>query len=337
MRRNSLLSAFNTIGRAAKQQLTPSSKKDGSKHSRRRRDSNSSYSDISSSEESDSYSDESDISSESNLSVSRRSKGRSRYHNDRGHSRRNYESRRGHRRHHRRSRNRHSSHHDDAGQMLDLLTRLLPFYGTGDYNSDALVIDTIHRLPSHALEMTDHNGTTLLLLVCQYAAYDLFPTLLSKGCDVNASNNAGATPLHFACFTDTYSAESAKALIRAGAIAEVVEHEWGCTPLHWAAFAGDAELCKVLCIAGASPTTKDKGGNDPISYSMQSGNAECSSILESFRTDKGGNEGNLRWDRMIDGRTGASFYHNKETGENKSCTCFIYIRLNRLKLQLSVR
>lgn len=111
--------------------------------------------------------------------------------------------------------------------MIDLLARMLPFYGTGDYNSDALVIDTVHRLPSHALEIADPNGTTLLLLVCQFAAYDLLPALLAKGCDVNASNNAGATPLHFACFSDTFSAESAMTLLRHGATAEVVEQDYG--------------------------------------------------------------------------------------------------------------
>jgi hypothetical protein len=104
---------------------------------------------------------------------------------------------------------------------------MLPFYGTGDYNSDALIIDTIHRLPSHALEMADVNGQTLLILACQFAAYDLLPTLLSKGCDVNASNNIGVTPLHCTCFSESFSAESAMTLIRHGAIAEVVEHDYG--------------------------------------------------------------------------------------------------------------
>jgi ankyrin repeat protein len=198
--------------------------------------------------------------------------------------------------------------------MVGLLARLLPFYGTGDFNSDALVIDTIHRLPPHALEMQDQNGTTLLLLVCQFAAYDLLPTLLNKGCDVNASNNVGATPLHYACFSDTFSAESAMTLVRHGANVEVVETDWGCTPLHWAAFNGHVELCRVLCIAGASPMTRDKCGNDPISYSRQSGNSTCTALLESFCIDGKGGGNNLRWDRMIDGNTGSSFYYNKDTG-----------------------
>jgi hypothetical protein len=89
----------------------------------------------------------------------------------------------------------------------------------------------------------------------------------------------------------------------------------GCTPLHWAAFAGHTDLCRVLCIAGANPSTRDKGGNDPISYGRQSGNHACIELLESFRTNSNGaEESNLRWDRMIDGSTGSSFYYNKQTG-----------------------
>ena len=287
MRRSSLVTAIKKLAK---------NKRD--KPSNHRRGSDSSYSDISSSSES------SDGYSSSETSPSRRSSGRNRRRNDRDHSsKKEHKRRSGGRKDRRRGRERH---HDDAEKMADLLARLLPFYGTGDYSSDALVIDTIHRLPPHALELRDQNGTTLLLMVCQFAAYDLLPTLLSKGCDVNATNNAGATPLHFACFSDTFSPESAMTLVRHGAVAESVESDWGCTPLHWAAFSGHVELCRVLCIAGASPSTKDAGGNDPISYSKQSGNAACTAMLESFREDVMGNEGNLRWDRMIDGSTGKS-------------------------------
>lgn len=82
----------------------------------------------------------------------------------------------------------------------------------------------------------------------------------------------------------------------------------------------------MLCIAGANPLTKDKGDNDPISYSKQSGNAACTALLESFVGDKNG-ESNLRWDRMIDGSTGHSFYYNKDTGKsepvNTPFPCFV--------------
>eukprot|EP00804_Cyclotella_cryptica_P017534 CCRYP_006708-RA/>CCRYP_006708-RA protein AED:0.02 eAED:0.02 QI:472/1/1/1/1/1/3/175/1303 len=321
MRKSSLAIALNSISRAAKQQLTPSSKKDSEGQSRRqehRRIDSASSSSLSASSFSDiSESENATCSSEESRSVSRSSR-QERRQNRRGsgHSRRKHQRRLRHLRRDHRHRPRHFDPRDDAEQMVELLGSLLPFYGTGDHNSDALVIDTIHRLPPHSLETHDHNGTTLLLLVCQFAAYDLLPTLLAKGCNVNASNNTGATPLHFACFSDTFSADSALTLIRHGALAEVAEHDWGCTPLHWAAFAGHVELCRALCVAGARPTTFDKSGKDAIYYAKQSGNFACTALLESFRGDDTGNTGNLRWERMIDGRTGSSFYHNAETGES---------------------
>ena len=51
--------------------------------------------------------------------------------------------------------------------------------------------------------MTDVDGNTLLMITCQSGAFGLLPILLSKGCDVNARNNVGASCLHYACFAET--------------------------------------------------------------------------------------------------------------------------------------
>jgi hypothetical protein len=222
---------------------------------------------------------------------------------------------------------------DDSAQMVNLLMGILPFYGRGDSHSDSVVIDTIQKLSPRALEMQDIDGNNLLILACQASAYDLLPLLLSKGCNVNARNKVGATCLHFACFVDTFSPDAAVALVRHGAVAEIAEPEFGCTPLHWAAFSGDVELCATLCRAGANPTTLDKNGCDPIHYSKQNGHAECARLLESFSKSKTGaavspfagathatfpsiSSENSEWVRCLDGSTGASFYNNRDTGES---------------------
>ncbi len=100
--------------------------------------------------------------------------------------------------------------------------------------------------------------------------------------------------------------------------------------LQWAAWAGHTELCRVLCNAGASPRTMDKNGFDPIAYSKQNaaqtGNTACTELLESFcgvgrssvilsnqvRPPPNQSE----WVRLLDSKTGSSFYHNKERGES---------------------
>ncbi len=348
MGRGSIVSA---IGKAAKQ-LTPGNKKSKKKKTRRHRRSYSSSSSSSSIDfESDSISSVSgSLSDASSLSASQSScsetyeysydrtrdyRSYNGHHNNHHHRHHRKDNKRHHRHHNRRRRKRryprHNSHYindDDSDRMIDLLMRIIPFYGQGDKGSDNVVIDTIHRLPSHALETRDDDGNTLLIITCQAGAFGLLPILLSKGCDVNARNKVGASCLHYACFAETFSPNAAFTLVRHGAMAEVVEREFGCTPLHWAAYHGHEELCQVLCRAGANPATIDKNGCDPISYSRESGKAACTQLLEACR-DGGGsggdgsnhamsvsvNEDRLDWIRCMDGNMN-SFYHNKETGES---------------------
>ena len=223
------------------------------------------------------------------------------------------------------SHHRNAANDNDAAQMVDLLMRILPHYGRGDGHSDAVVVDTLHRLPPHVMETRDMDGNTLLMLACQAGAYDLLPVLLSKGCNVNTINTVGASCLHFACFTDTFSPDAAMALLRHGAVAEVVEREFGCTPLHWAAFSGHVELCTALCRRNAIPTTVDKNGCDPIHYAQQNGHTGCAALLTSFSkqnvavpstlADTASNTPPPTWVRCLD-HNGSSFYNNSNTGES---------------------
>ena len=224
------------------------------------------------------------------------------------------------------SHHRNAANDNDAAQMVDLLMRILPHYGRGDGHSDAVVVDTLHRLPPHVMETRDVEGNTLLMLACQAGAYDLLPVLLSKGCNVNTINSVGACCLHFACFTDTFSPDAAMALLRHGAVAEVVEREFGCTPLHWAAFGGHVELCTALCRRNAIPTTVDKNGCDPIHYAQQNGHTGCAALLTSFSKQNvvvpstfadtaSSNTPPPTWVRCLD-HNGSSFYNNSNTGES---------------------
>ena len=68
--------------------------------------------------------------------------------------------------------------------------------------------ETIEKLPLDALELPDNFGNSILILTCQYAAYDLVPLLIHKGCNVNTRNNDGACCLHFTCYAETLSIET---------------------------------------------------------------------------------------------------------------------------------
>ena len=125
----------------------------------------------------------------------------------------------------------------------------------------------------------------------------------------------------------------AQELINHGANPEVSENRFGCTPLHWVASAGDVDLCKILCAAGAKATTLDKSGFDPIAYSKQCQKMECIDFLLSTCSDSKTNiciedsivstksitnedDNNLGWEKLLDKSTGYFYFHNWQTGES---------------------
>lgn len=120
--------------------------------------------------------------------------------------------------------NGHMMMDNESEQMVEILQEIIPYYGQGDPSIDVIVKDTMQKLPPYCLEKRDGSGNTLLLLCCQsqtisaaggstgqgHAILGLTQLLLSKGSDPNVKNSAGETCLHYACYDDTYSYESAK-------------------------------------------------------------------------------------------------------------------------------
>ncbi|CAN0575761.1 unnamed protein product, partial [Ectocarpus sp. 12 AP-2014] len=124
----------------------------------------------------------------------------------------------------------------------------------------------------------DDYGNTLLILACQYRCKALVPLILAKGggaIDVDAVNSEGACALHFACYKDSVCAQTAVLLLERGAEPEVVEKTYGCTPLHYAAGAGDVNLCKRLIEKGAKANTWDLYQYTAVDYAKQSGAIDC--------------------------------------------------------------
>ena len=234
-----------------------------------------------------------------------------------------------------------SAAYSETDQMVEVLQEILPFFGQGDGASDALVRTTIGQLSPYALEVPDNAGNTILMLACQFGAAELVPALLARGCDVNARNGDGVTTLHFACYTDSFSPDTARLLLKYGARSEVAEKRYGCTPLHWAAFSGDLGLCHLLCGAGARPDTLDRNGCDPIAYARQSHGQDCVEfllhVLGGGSAGDRGERGTARstvsglsastdldreddpvsdWEEILDDSTGHVYFHNAATGES---------------------
>ncbi|CAN0086708.1 unnamed protein product, partial [Ectocarpus sp. 13 AM-2016] len=188
--------------------------------------------------------------------------------------------------------NKHSTHGADTssdteagGQedKLKLLVDFIPYVGLGDATRDNMVRSILSAADAEELVGRDDYGNTLLILACQYRCKALVPLILARGggaIDVDAVNSEGACALHFACYKDSVCAQTAVLLLERGAEPEVVEKTYGCTPLHYAAGAGDVNLCKRLIEKGAKANTWDLYQYTAVDYAKQSGAIDCVDYLE---------------------------------------------------------
>ncbi|CAM9766108.1 unnamed protein product, partial [Choristocarpus tenellus] len=167
---------------------------------------------------------------------------------------------------------------------LKLLQESIPYFGQGDTARDNVVRSVLSNASTSELAGLDEYNNTLLILACQYRCTSLVPIILARGngtIDVNATNSSGACALHFTCYKDSVSLEIATLLLSEGAQPEVVESTYGCTPLHYAAGAGDVNLCKALVEYGGKVNTCDFYHFAAVDYAKQSGMQECVDYLTS--------------------------------------------------------
>ena len=86
---------------------------------------------------------------------------------------------------------------------------------------------------------------------------------LAAGPDVNAKNEWGGTPLHYATFGG--HKEVVELLIAKGADVNAKDGV-GETPLHWAAKEGNKEVVELLIAKGADVNAKDDVGDTPVDW-----------------------------------------------------------------------
>ncbi|MBI5886258.1 MAG: ankyrin repeat domain-containing protein [Deltaproteobacteria bacterium] len=86
--------------------------------------------------------------------------------------------------------------------------------------------------------------------------------IIASGADINASDMANLTALHYAV-ADSGRVDAVSFLIERGANvnARDIAND---TPLHWAVFKGNADMVRLLLSKGADPGIVDKTGNTPL-------------------------------------------------------------------------
>jgi len=89
---------------------------------------------------------------------------------------------------------------------------------------------------------------------------------LAAGADVNAKDEDGLNPLHYAAWTD--HKETVELLLANGADVNARKKN-GMTPLHRAASKGSKEVAELLISNGADVNARDKDGTTPLDLAEQ--------------------------------------------------------------------
>lgn len=115
--------------------------------------------------------------------------------------------------------------------------------------------------------------------------------LLQKRTDVNAVEQDGTTPLHWAAEADDPTI--VQLLIRAGANVKAA-NRYGATPLMAACIAGNAAIVGALLRAGVDPNTASPDGETALMLAARSGNVEAVKALLARGADVNAREGLLQ-------------------------------------------
>ncbi len=106
--------------------------------------------------------------------------------------------------------------------------------------------------------------------------------LIKKGAAINMGNYKCVTPLMIACATSNLDAAK-YLIIQCGADIDAVDDN-GWSALHYAAYSGEKNICKLLIIEGASRDLKDNRKRKPIHIARFKEHGNCVAVLEDVKS-----------------------------------------------------
>ncbi|WP_264705088.1 ankyrin repeat domain-containing protein [Wolbachia endosymbiont (group A) of Gymnosoma rotundatum] len=141
-------------------------------------------------------------------------------------------------------------------------------------------INEVNRLISEgaSVNATDQNGNTPLHWAAKNGHEEVVESLLGKeGIDVNAQDRDNNTPLHWAAVKG--HKEVLEALLEKDEIDVNAQDKDNRTPLHWATGRDNVEVVNVLIIKGADVNAQDKDNRTPLHFAAQNNNKEIVDAL----------------------------------------------------------
>ena len=152
----------------------------------------------------------------------------------------------------------------------------------------AAIVGDLNRVKKYSAHLKNINirDSIFQIPLLHYAVaggnVEVIKYLLSKGADINISDNDGITPIHIAAGTGQI--EALKYLIENGADPTKKSND-GATALHFAASGGQFETAKYLVESGlVDVNIRDNDGNTPLHFAVKYGN---SADLVRYLIDKG--------------------------------------------------
>lgn len=174
------------------------------------------------------------------------------------------------------------------GQNKDLDNRLLQLAANGNADAARQLVkegaDPQARSP---------DGKSGLHFAINYSEYnytskgrEMLSLFLNRGVDINAGDNTGATPLHYASLDEGYPCRyKIEDLLNFGADLEARD-KMGQTALHHASRRGKkTDAVKVLLESGADINARDEAGATPLHMAAARGDAEVIKILLNAGAD----------------------------------------------------
>ena len=114
---------------------------------------------------------------------------------------------------------------------------------------------------------------------------DLIRALVKAGANVNAAGRRGNTPLHLA--VERNRMESVQVLLQEGANINTL-NKYGDTPLREAVNGRNTDMVKLLLEHGADVTIKNRYGDSLLQLAINDENFACAEILQQYGAEAGG-------------------------------------------------